>query len=117
MPCTGPRRQPDNVMAVAAHKDGSLLVRVDPAENASLLDCPYASRAEMGAGRSMGEGWIQVARAPCAPTAPSTNGFNPPPATSTGAKLHVPEPVTAVGAEAPEALAVHGREQPGRFQP
>lgn len=50
----------DGAMAVAVHKDGSLLVRVDPAEGAQLLDRPGATRAEMGAGRSMGEGWIRV---------------------------------------------------------
>ncbi|MDO5738988.1 MAG: TfoX/Sxy family protein [Ornithinimicrobium sp.] len=50
----------DGAMAVAAHKDGSLLVRVDPAEDARLLRHPEASRAEMGAGRSMGAGWIRV---------------------------------------------------------
>jgi len=50
----------DDAMAVAVHKDGSLLVRVDPAEDARLLRSPDASRAEMGAGRSMGEGWIRV---------------------------------------------------------
>jgi TfoX/Sxy family transcriptional regulator of competence genes len=50
----------DGAMAVAAHKDGSLPVRVDPAEDARLLENPEASRAEMGAGRSMGEGWIRV---------------------------------------------------------
>ncbi len=50
----------DDAMAVAAHKDGSLLVRVDPAEDARLLDSPGASRAEMGAGRSMGVGWLRV---------------------------------------------------------
>ncbi len=50
----------DGAMAVAAHRDGSLLVRVDPAEDARLLENPEASRAEMGAGRSMGEGWIRV---------------------------------------------------------
>ncbi len=50
----------DDSMAVAAHRDGSLLVRVDPAEDAQLLEDPHASRAEMGAGRSMGEGWIHV---------------------------------------------------------
>lgn len=50
----------DGAMAVAVHKDGSLLVRVDPAEDAELLNNPGASRAEMGAGRSMGEGWIRV---------------------------------------------------------
>ena len=50
----------DGAMAVAAHSDGSLLVRVDPAEDARLLQSPGASRAQMGAGRSMGEGWIRV---------------------------------------------------------
>lgn len=50
----------DDAMAVAVHKDGSLLVRVDPAEDPRLLEKPHASRAEMGAGRSMGEGWIRV---------------------------------------------------------
>lgn len=50
----------DDAMAVAVHKDGSLLVRVDPAEDPRLVECPGASRAEMGAGRSMGEGWIRV---------------------------------------------------------
>lgn len=50
----------EDSMAVAAHQDGSLLVRVDPAEDADLLRDPHASRAEMGAGRSMGPGWIRV---------------------------------------------------------
>lgn len=50
----------DDAMAVAVHQDGSLLVRVDHAEGPRLLEKPDASRAEMGAGRSMGEGWIRV---------------------------------------------------------
>ena len=50
----------NGAMAVAIHKDGSMLVRVDPAEDAELLQRPHASRAEMGAGRSMGPGWIRV---------------------------------------------------------
>ncbi|MDN5761308.1 MAG: TfoX/Sxy family protein [Microlunatus sp.] len=50
----------DDTMAVAVHKDGSLLVRVDPAEDANLLGNPGATRAEMGTGRSMGAGWIRV---------------------------------------------------------
>jgi TfoX/Sxy family transcriptional regulator of competence genes len=50
----------DDAMAVAVHRDGSLLLRVDPAEDAALLERPHASRAEMGTGRSMGEGWIRV---------------------------------------------------------
>jgi TfoX/Sxy family transcriptional regulator of competence genes len=50
----------DDAMAVAVHKDGSLLVRVDPAEDPRLLEEADASRAEMGKGRSMGVGWIRV---------------------------------------------------------
>jgi TfoX/Sxy family transcriptional regulator of competence genes len=50
----------NDAMAVAAHRDGSLLVRVDPTEDAALLQRPCAARAEMGNGRSMGEGWIRV---------------------------------------------------------
>lgn len=50
----------DDAMTVAAHKNGSLLVRVDPAEDAALLQQPGAARAEMGTGRSMGKGWIRV---------------------------------------------------------
>jgi TfoX/Sxy family transcriptional regulator of competence genes len=53
----------DGAMVVAVHKDGSLLVRVDPAEDAHLIGRPHASRAEMGAGRSMGAGWLHVAAA------------------------------------------------------
>ena len=50
----------DDSMAAAVYKDGSLLVRVDPAEDTRLLENAGASRAEMGAGCSMGEGWIRV---------------------------------------------------------
>lgn len=50
----------DESLAVAAHKNGSLLVHVDPAEDPALLELDGASRAEMGAGRSMGAGWIHV---------------------------------------------------------
>lgn len=50
----------DDSMAVAVHQDGGLLVRVDPAEDACLLEHAHACRAEMGAGRSMGPGWIRV---------------------------------------------------------
>jgi TfoX/Sxy family transcriptional regulator of competence genes len=50
----------DNVMVVAVHRDGSLLVRVDPADDDKLLSNAHAYRAEMGAGRSMGQGWIHV---------------------------------------------------------
>lgn len=47
-------------LAVSALADGDLLVRVRPDDDARLVEAPGARRAEMGAGRSMGEGWIQV---------------------------------------------------------
>lgn len=50
----------DDAMAVAAYKDGSMLVRVDAADDARLLRQPGVARAEMGAGRSMGEGWLRI---------------------------------------------------------
>jgi TfoX/Sxy family transcriptional regulator of competence genes len=52
----------DDAMIVAVRKDGSLLVRVSPSEDAHLLEGPGASRAEMGRGRPMSEGWIRVER-------------------------------------------------------
>lgn len=50
----------DDSMVVAVNKDRSLLVRVDPDDDASLIQRPEASRAEMGAGRSMGAGWLRI---------------------------------------------------------
>lgn len=50
----------DDAMLVAAHRDGGMLVRVDPAEDAELGARPGASRAQMGTGRSMGEGWLRI---------------------------------------------------------
>ena len=50
----------DDTMVVAVGKDGSVLVRVDRAEDAGLLERPDAIRPEMGAGRSMGAGWIRA---------------------------------------------------------
>ena len=47
-------------MIVAVHGDGGLLVRVDPARNSELMARPGAEQAEMGAGRTMGPGWIRV---------------------------------------------------------
>jgi hypothetical protein len=47
-------------MLVAVGKDHSLLVRVHADDDATLLARPDASRPEMGAGRSMGVGWIRV---------------------------------------------------------
>lgn len=53
----------NDALAVAVDQDGALLVRVDPRRDAELLARPYAARAEMGAGRSMGAGWIRVSGA------------------------------------------------------
>jgi hypothetical protein len=50
----------DDRMVVAAGRHGDLLVRVDPARSDELLEVPGARPAEMGAGRSMGPGWIRV---------------------------------------------------------
>ncbi len=50
----------DDRMVVAAGKDGSLLVRVDPARHDELTARPGAAVAEMGTGRSMGPGWLRV---------------------------------------------------------
>ena len=50
----------DDSMLVAVGKDRSLLVRVTPDDDAGLILRDDASRAEMGAGRSMGTGWIRV---------------------------------------------------------
>ncbi|MDO4887252.1 MAG: TfoX/Sxy family protein [Actinomycetaceae bacterium] len=47
-------------MIVSAGKDGSLLVRVDAARHDELLDEAGTAQATMGAGRSMGRGWIDV---------------------------------------------------------
>jgi TfoX/Sxy family transcriptional regulator of competence genes len=48
-------------MVVALQRDGDLLVRVSPDRDDELLARPGARPAEMGAGRSMGPGWISVA--------------------------------------------------------
>lgn len=47
-------------MIVSALKDGGLLVRVDADRHQQLLGRPGAIQAEMGAGRDMGPGWIEV---------------------------------------------------------
>lgn len=47
-------------MVVNATGDGSLLVRADPRRADELLATEGAQQAEMGAGRSMGKGWIAV---------------------------------------------------------
>ncbi len=48
-------------MIVSALKDGGLLVRVASDRHDELLTRPGAAQAEMGAGRDMGPGWIEVA--------------------------------------------------------
>lgn len=47
-------------MILSALKDGSLLVRVDADRHQELLERPGAAQAEMGPGRDMGPGWIEV---------------------------------------------------------
>lgn len=50
-------------IVVCALKGGSLLVRVPADRHDELLARPGAAQAEMGAGRDMGPGWIEVAAA------------------------------------------------------
>lgn len=51
----------DEAMLVCALAGGRLLVRVDPDQHETLLTRPGANQAEMGPGRDMGPGWIDVA--------------------------------------------------------
>lgn len=51
----------DDRMLVSALRDGGLLVRIDPDRHDELLGRPGAAQAQMGRGRSMGPGWIEVA--------------------------------------------------------
>jgi TfoX/Sxy family transcriptional regulator of competence genes len=48
-------------MVASVRSDGDLLVRVDPERSAELVTRDGARPAEMGAGRAMGAGWIDVA--------------------------------------------------------
>lgn len=50
----------DDAMAVAAGRDGDLLVRTDPARHDELLGVLGARPAVMGPDRPMGPGWITV---------------------------------------------------------
>lgn len=50
-------------MVVSALKGGDLLVRIDAERHDALTRQPGATQAEMGAGRSMGPGWIAVSAA------------------------------------------------------
>lgn len=48
-------------MIVSTLENGGLLVRVDGNQRNELLAKPGAIQAEMGPGRDMGPGWIEVA--------------------------------------------------------
>ena len=50
-------------MVVSALKSGDLLVRISAERHDDLASRAGAAQAEMGEGRSMGPGWIQVAAA------------------------------------------------------
>ncbi|MFO6451097.1 MULTISPECIES: TfoX/Sxy family protein [unclassified Aeromicrobium] len=50
----------EEALTVAARRDGSLLVRVDPAARAEALGRPGAEPAAMRNGRVMGDGWLSV---------------------------------------------------------
>lgn len=50
----------DERLAVAAMKDGGLLVRVPSERHDELIGRPGARQAEMGAGRTMGPSWLTV---------------------------------------------------------
>ena len=50
----------DRMIACVSAGGGALLARVSRSRDAEYLQVAGARRAEMGAGRSMGEGWIAV---------------------------------------------------------
>ncbi|GAA4740003.1 TfoX/Sxy family protein [Modestobacter marinus] len=50
----------EKMVACVSGGGGALLVRVSRSRDAEYLGVPGARRAEMGRGRSMGEGWIAV---------------------------------------------------------
>jgi TfoX/Sxy family transcriptional regulator of competence genes len=50
----------DAMVACVSAGGGALLVRVSRDRDAEYLEVAGARRAEMGTGRSMGEGWITV---------------------------------------------------------
>lgn len=47
-------------LVASALRSGDLLVRVDPGDHDEMLSEHGATAAEMGKGRSMGPGWINV---------------------------------------------------------
>ena len=50
----------DDKMVVNVRRDGRLLVRVDPGDGPALVADRGARRAQMGPGRDMGPGWLDV---------------------------------------------------------
>ena len=52
----------EQMVACVSGGGGALLVRVSRSRDAEYLQVAGARRAEMGRGRSMGEGWITVDR-------------------------------------------------------
>ena len=50
----------DGKIVVGAMKTGDLLVRIPPERHPELMARPGVSQPKMGAGRSMGPGWILV---------------------------------------------------------
>ena len=50
----------DDKLVVNVRRDGRLLVRVDPDDGPALVADHGARRAQMGPGRDMGPGWLDV---------------------------------------------------------
>lgn len=59
----GPAFMVNEKMVVSTFKNGDLLVRVPSDAHPRLTQRPGARQAEMGAGRSMGPGWITASAA------------------------------------------------------
>ncbi len=75
----------ENAMAVAVHKDGSLLVRVDPAEDADLLEILMPPVRKWEQVDRWAKGGSESRHRRCAATPPSPAGSSPPPALSLSA--------------------------------
>jgi hypothetical protein len=85
----------DGAMAVAAHEDGSLLVRVDPAEDARLLETRRHPARRWEQVAPWAKGGSESRRRRCAPTQPSPAGLMPPPVISVSASPRATD--TALG--------------------
>lgn len=62
----------NDAMVASALREGDLLVRVPTERHPELAQRPGATQAEMGAGRSMGPGWVAVS----APTIRTDEGLS-----------------------------------------